>query len=145
MSVYQTASRSAQPAAPRRGRVSNGSIRTRPEVAPAAPALAVRVVPAAEESAGGPQIRVLVTLPGGTEVDVTRTMVAAVAHALWQARGEDHLTNWFDAENIVNLALSAPAPARPSRIVRPTPRPRMVEEDGPLPDPLAPSPRGRRS
>jgi hypothetical protein len=49
--------------------------------------------------------RVGVRLPSGQEVELTRTVVAAIAHALWQARGEDHLTNWLDAETAFNLMM----------------------------------------
>jgi hypothetical protein len=51
--------------------------------------------------------RVLVKLPSGQVIDASRTVVAAIAHALWEARGEHHLTNWLDAEAAFNLIIGA--------------------------------------
>jgi hypothetical protein len=75
--------------------------------------------------------------PGGAssgEVDVTRPVVAAVAHALWQARGGADMTNWADAETVVRQLLGAQAiPAAPASSSRNINIPPPSSESGPLP------------
>jgi hypothetical protein len=94
MSAYQT-----EPKVTTRRRRSNGDLPAaqQPAVAPAVSAR-FEVQP---QPATGPGVRIMATLAGGDDVELTRTVVAAVAYALWQHRGADHLTNWVDAEQIV--------------------------------------------
>jgi hypothetical protein len=140
MSAQQTALGKVQPAGPRR---RNGTAKAKIEpVSP--PGLATRIVTRASDGTGGPRARVLVTLQSGVEVDVTRTIVSAIAHALWESRGEDHIVNWLDAETVFNQAF-APRSAAAS-----TPRPgratpaRKEPDDEPLPALLPRPMRSRR-
>lgn len=70
------------------------------------------------------------------DLDVTRPLVEAVAQALWHARGGDDLTNWRDAERVVDQLLTPAgrreakrdgakrADGRTARAVESTPRKR---------------------
>lgn len=127
MSTYQTATRGMQPATPRR---RNGSKNSTSEAAVEAHKRVSVSISGAEGSPSGPLARVIINLPDGTEVDATRTIVAALAHALWERRGADHLTNWLDAEAVLNEVLSAKQPpvtkARAGRVIQAAP---AVEDD----------------
>lgn len=92
----------------------------------------------------GPALRICLMPPTGLAepLDVTRRLVTAVAHALWEARGGDAEANWADAEAaVMELArgLNATAgPAMPTVRVPPAVGP---VETGPLPS----RPRGRNA
>ncbi len=73
-------------------------------------------------SAGEPGSRARVLLgDSGTELDITGALIGAIAHSLWQARGGDSMTNWADAETVLDQLLDqAPKTVR-SEIKPPTP------------------------
>jgi hypothetical protein len=101
MAGYEIAPRVVQPATARRRNGTSG----RPKsddgfLLPPSPL--IRVVARSQDGAAGTRARILVTMRNGAEVEITRTVVAAIAHALWEAGGEDHLTNWLDAEAVFN-------------------------------------------
>jgi hypothetical protein len=50
----------------------------------------------------GPRCRVLVKGAGGNEIDVSCNITGAIAHALWQVRGGDSVSNWCDAEQVLD-------------------------------------------
>lgn len=78
-------------------------------------------------------------------IDVTRTLIAAVAYELWKQGGKDQVQNWLEAERFVaSLATDQPAPTaaalpRRTRLDRPQSRPRRPARSsddhvtGPLP------------
>ena len=80
---------------------------------PSSTAVAARVVadPSGDDG-NGLRFRVMVSPGiGGEQVDVTRPLVAAIAHALWHTRGGDDLTNWADAEGALDQLLGQKEPA----------------------------------
>ncbi len=85
--------------------------------------LRARVEPRLE---GGPRVVLTEGSGVGSQVDLTSGLVAAIAHALWQARGGDDLTNWAEAEAVLGqLVGGGPAQSEvkpmPSRMPTPTP------------------------
>ena len=48
----------------------------------------------------------------GVQVDVTGSLTGAIAHALWEARGGDSMTNWADAEAALDQLLAGWAQAK---------------------------------
>ena len=67
------------------------------------------------DKAPGARARVFVGA-GASQVEVTGAMVGAIAHALWQARGGESMTNWADAEVLVDQLF---APVLPAREIKP--------------------------
>lgn len=58
-----------------------------------------------------PQARIILGDEGTPGViDVTAGVTAAIAHALWQARGGDDITNWADAEAVIDQLFPPPLP-----------------------------------
>ena len=86
--------------------------------------VAARFVVRGDGGSPGTRHRVLVGETGGPQVDVTGVVVAAIAHALWQARGGDAMTNWADAERAIDSLAGeiSPAPGR-ARLAAPEPKP----------------------
>lgn len=78
--------------------------------------MARAVLRPATDTAPGARCRVMVCESLAAEqVDVTGSVVATIAHALWQARGGDPLTNWVDAERALDALfapVAAPMPAK---------------------------------
>jgi hypothetical protein len=87
-----------------------------------------------------------VTVSGGgagREIDVTKPLVSAVAHAIWQARGGADGTNWADAEGVVRQLLGAQAVAAPASSIRNVNIPPPSSENMPGPLPAIPQPTRR--
>ena len=51
----------------------------------------------------GPRVKVLVGGVAGRELDLTGNLTGAIAHALWESRGGDSVSNWTEAERILEL------------------------------------------
>jgi hypothetical protein len=71
------------------------------------PMLRVAPRPAGEK---GTRFRVLVANVAGDEIEVTGAMTAQLAHALWQLRGGLDISNWADAEALLDQVLAPVAP-----------------------------------
>jgi hypothetical protein len=54
----------------------------------------------------GTKFRVVVANGGADEVDITGSMTAPLAHALWQVRGGAEIENWVDAEGLLDQLLA---------------------------------------
>ena len=81
---------------------------------------------AADGSAVPFNVLISCSAPTGGQIDITSNLVAAVAHALWEARGGDPIANWVDAESVVAGLISPAATlAQPSiRASAPIPEPK---------------------
>jgi hypothetical protein len=69
---------------------------------------------------------------GTEQIDVTQPITAAIAHALWQARGGDEMTNWADAEGVVDQLFGANSPGAPAQRPAAAPAPATPRTPGVL-------------
>jgi hypothetical protein len=74
------------------------------------------------QSSQTPRSRVIIGDEGTAGmVDVTGGLIAAIAHALWQVRGGDEMTNWADAESALDQLFSETPASTRSEIKPPAP------------------------
>ena len=113
------------------GARSSGKVRN--QVAPGTPPPTARKaelrVVKAPGGDKGPGFRAVVSL-GPTEViDVTGALTGPLAHALWQLRGGVDISNWVDAERLLDDVLGRAAgrePTSPLDVVIPKKRGRVA-------------------